>query len=112
MLSFSLFSFGIQLGGELLKYVIFPLLEAIAEIFKLIATFLVAGVAGIVNTLEKVPAWIWLALSSVVVFIAIAAAVSEDFRNKIKIGDEWKYSKIPKKSRKIMEDIELHIVQN
>ncbi len=81
-LSFSLFSVGIQLGGELLKYLIFPLLEAIAEIFKSIATLLVAGVAGIVNALEKVPEWIWLALLSAIVFI-IGVAVSENFRNKI-----------------------------
>ncbi len=32
--------------------------------------------------------------------------------NRLKIGDEWKYSEIPKKSRKIMDDLDLHIVQN
>ena len=32
--------------------------------------------------------------------------------SRLKIGDEWKYSEIPKKSRKIMEDLDLHIMQN
>ena len=32
--------------------------------------------------------------------------------NRLKIGEEWKVSEIPKKSRKIMEDLDLHIVQN
>ena len=32
--------------------------------------------------------------------------------SRLKIGDEWKYSEIPKKSRKIMDDLDLHIVQN
>jgi len=27
-------------------------------------------------------------------------------------GDEWKFSEIPKKSRKLMEELELHIVKN
>ena len=31
--------------------------------------------------------------------------------SRLKIGDEWKYSEIPKKSRKIMEELDLHIVQ-
>jgi hypothetical protein len=30
--------------------------------------------------------------------------------HKLKVGDEWKTSEIPKKSRKIIEDLELHIV--
>ncbi len=30
----------------------------------------------------------------------------------LKIGGEWKYSEIPKKSRKIMDDLDLHIMQN
>ncbi len=30
--------------------------------------------------------------------------------SRLKIGEEWKYSEIPKKSRKIMEDLELHII--
>jgi len=29
---------------------------------------------------------------------------------RLKIGDEWKFSEIPKKSRKMMEELELHIV--
>ncbi len=32
--------------------------------------------------------------------------------SKLKIGEELKYSEIPKRSRKMMEDLELHIVQN
>ena len=32
--------------------------------------------------------------------------------SRLKIGDEWKYSEIPKKSRKIMEELDLHIMQN
>ncbi|MGC8699351.1 MAG: transposase [Candidatus Acidifodinimicrobium sp.] len=30
--------------------------------------------------------------------------------SRLRIGDEWKYSEIPKKSRKIMDELELHIV--
>ena len=30
--------------------------------------------------------------------------------SRLKIGEEWKYSEIPKKSRKILEYLELHIV--
>lgn len=30
--------------------------------------------------------------------------------SRLKIGEEWKYSEIPKKSRKIMEELDLHIV--
>jgi transposase len=30
--------------------------------------------------------------------------------SRLKIGDEWKYSEIPKKSRKIMEELDLHIM--
>ena len=29
---------------------------------------------------------------------------------KLKVGDEWKTSEIPKKSRKIIEDLEMHIM--
>ena len=29
--------------------------------------------------------------------------------SRLKIGDEWKYSEIPKKSRKIMEESGMHI---
>jgi transposase len=32
--------------------------------------------------------------------------------SRLKIGDEWKYSEIPKKSRKIMDDLDFHIMQN
>jgi transposase len=32
--------------------------------------------------------------------------------SRLKIGDEWKYSEIPRKSRKIMEELDLHIMQN
>ena len=30
----------------------------------------------------------------------------------LKIGDEWKNSEIPKKSRRITEELDLHIMQN
>jgi hypothetical protein len=30
--------------------------------------------------------------------------------SKLKIGDEWKFSEIPRKSKKIMEDLDLHIM--
>ena len=32
--------------------------------------------------------------------------------SRLKIGDEWKYSEIPKKSMKMMEELELLIMQN
>ena len=83
VLSFSLFSVGIELSGEVLKYLIFPLLAAIAEIIESIGTLLVAGASGIVKALEKIPEWVWIAILFAVVAILIAAAVNEEFRNKI-----------------------------
>ncbi|MEM0050797.1 MAG: PIN domain-containing protein [Candidatus Bathyarchaeia archaeon] len=88
ILSFSLFSFGIELTGDTLKYLIFPLLAGIAEIFKTMTTLIAAGVSGILAAFEKVPTWFWIIILIAMGGILITAALDEDFRNKIgKFGE-------------------------
>lgn len=113
VLSFSLFSIGVELSGDLLKYLIFPVLAGIAEILEEMVSLIAVGITGIVSALKKVPDWAWLIILAALIGLGIGAAVNEDFRKKVGKAGEIAYSvvtELSKASFGVLKDIIMAIV--